>query len=310
MVEEFQPQAVLIVRPDRSPVRSSQAAVIGRSELPDERPNMSAIAPEAAVDLDRYPLFDPIQRATIIDTAKQSLADTGSAVFADFLRADAVETMADAAGALFEVAHRRDRMLGAYEAEPEAWMDDDHPVRRTSPYRMHVIATDQFDRSDPTLRLYEWDPFLELVREILDLPELHRLTDPLMRCNLTFLGDGDQHGWHFDGNDFVVSLLLQRGEEGGAFEFAPGIRTTDDENYDAVRSAMDEQPGTTRLLTMEPGTLVLFQGRYALHRVTEVRGPRPRIIALFSFDEEEETNHGPEVHRRIFGRAAGEAPVP
>ena len=278
--------------------------------MPDSHVGANTVAPDVAVDLDRYPLFDPAQRAAIVDTAQRSLAETGSAILPGFLRDDAVETMAGAAGALLEVAHRRDRLLTAYAHEPEEWMDDDHPVRRTAPYRMHVIATDQFDPSDPTLGLYEWDPLLDLVRDILDLPELHRMTDPLMRCNLTFLSDGDQHGWHFDGNDFVVSLLLQSGEEGGAFEFAPGIRTTDDENYDAVRSAMDGRPGTTQLLAIEPGTLVLFQGRYALHRVTEVRGQRPRIIALFSYDEREETTKGPEVHRRIFGRTLGEAPVP
>ena len=272
-------------------------------------PGNRSVAPDVAVDLDRYPLFDPVARAAIVDRAQRSLADTGSAILPGFLRPDAIVTMADAAGALYDVAHRRDRMLGAYTHEPEGWMDDDHPVRRTSPYRMHVIATDQFDPSDPVLRLYEWDPLLELVRDILDLPELHRLTDPLMRCNLTFIGDGDQHGWHFDANDFVVSLLLQSGEEGGAFEFAPGVRTEDDENYDGVRAVMDEEPGTTRLLAIEPGTLVLFQGRRALHRVTPVRGDRTRIIALFSYDERAETSYGPDVHHRIFARTAGEAPV-
>ena len=32
---------------------------------------------------------------------------------------------------------------------------------------------------------------------------------------------GGEQGWHFDDNEFVVSLLLQRPAVGGEFEYAP-----------------------------------------------------------------------------------------
>ena len=166
------------------------------------------------------------------------------------------------------------------------------------------------DQHGLTLALYNWYPLTDLVRDILDLPVLHRVVDPLMRCNVTFLNDGDEHGWHFDANDFVVSLLLQSAERGGAFEFAPGIRSDADQNFDGVRAVMEGKPDLTRTLKVEPGTLVLFKGRHALHRVIPVAGGRPRIIALFSYDEREDTNWGPDAQRRVFGRAAGEVPVP
>lgn len=271
---------------------------------------MPTLAPSDAVDLEHYPLLDVDRRQAVVSHARHSLAECGAAILPGFLRPEAARQMAGAAMAKIGESHRRDRLLGAYDTAVEPWMDADHPVRRTSPYRMNVLATDQLDASDPTLRLFEWDPLLDLVRDVLGLDELHRLTDPLMRCAITFLRDGDQHGWHFDGNDFVVSLLLQDGEAGGLFEYAPGVRSADAENYDAVRATMDEQPDTTRLLDLRPGTLALFQGRYALHRVTEVVGDRPRIIALFSYDEAPVSNHCADTHRRIFGRTVGEAPVP
>jgi len=214
------------------------------------------------------------------------------------------------AAALMPVAHRRDRMLGAYGRAPDDGITADHPMRRTSPYRMRVLATDQLDAAGPTLALYEWEPLTALVRDLLGLDRLYRVEDPLMRCNVTYLSEGDEHGWHFDGNDFVVSLMLQAAERGGAFEYAPGIRTAEDENFDGVAAVMDGRPGLSRLLAVEPGTLALFRGRRALHRVTRVEGARPRIILLLSYDERRETVWGPEAQRRVFGRAAGEAPVP
>ena len=267
-------------------------------------------AAEMLVDLERYPLFDEVEQARIVSEGRQGLSASGAALLPGFLLADAVRAMAIEAEALLPVAHRRDRMLNAYAMAPEPWMDADHPVRRTSPYRMNVAATDQMDPLGPTLALYNWGPLTDLVRDILGLPILHRVVDPLMRCNVTYLNDGDEHGWHFDTNDFVVSLLLQSAEQGGGFEFAPGIRSDDDENFDGVRAVMDRKPDLTRLLKVEPGTLVLFKGRHALHRVTPVAGGRPRIIALFSYDERPDTDWDRTRSRRVFGRAAGEAPVP
>ena len=95
-----------------------------------------------------------------------------------------------------------------------------------------------------------------------------------MQCDCA--REGDEHGWHFDGNDFVVSLLLQAPENGGAFEFAPYIRDEGKENYAAVAAAMDGVPGSVRQKTVRPGTLMIFCGRRALHRVT------PRLRAYTS----------------------------
>ena len=55
---------------------------------------------------------------------------------------------------------------------------------------------------------------------------------------------GDELGWHFDGADFVVTLLLQAPEAGGAFEFAPMLRSEDDRNDEGVRALLagDERP--------------------------------------------------------------------
>lgn len=265
---------------------------------------------DGLVDLDRYPLHDPAARAAIVAEARAGMEALGSAVLPGFLRPAARAAMAAEATALVAASHRRDRMLTAYSgSEAENWMEADHPVRRTHPYRMRVTATDQLDPAGPTLAIYEWEPLTELVRDILGLKALHRVADPLMRCNFTILGEDDQHGWHFDGNDFVVSLLLQKPEAGGLFEFAPGIRSDIEPNFDAVRAVMDGRPGLTRLLDVEAGTLALFRGAHALHRVTPVRGARPRIIALLSFDQRAGREFGAAAQRRVFGRAAGEAPV-
>ena len=140
---------------------------------------------------------------------------------------------------------------------------------------------------------------MELVQEALGIERLHVTVDPLINVNVTYMGEGDQHGWHFDDNDFVVSLLLQAPETGGAFEYAPGVDTA---AVDEIHAILDGHSPRTRLQKVEAGTLLLFRGRKALHRVTQVAGGEYRIIALLSYHTEPGFVYADEVKRNGLGR--------
>ena len=50
--------------------------------------------------------------------------------------------------------------------------------------------------------------------------------------------EGHYFPWHFDRNEFTVSILILEAEEGGLFEFAPDIRKPGDENLETVKSIL------------------------------------------------------------------------
>ena len=262
--------------------------------------------PQSLINLQKYPLFDEIARAQLVQKARQHIQNEGSAILPDFVLPVGIDLMRAEAVHLQPQSHRRERMLGAYVDDVPDISDQTHPVKRKSPYRMWVTATDQMDPAGATLMIYEWTPLIRLVADILDLDDLFTVADPMMRCNYTFLGDGDEHGWHFDGNDFVVSLMIQAADTGGAFEFAPNIRDADAPNYAGVRDVMDDKPGLTRKINAKPGTLALFRGQRALHRVTRVSGDTKRIIALLSYHEQPGLMNGPDAQFRVFGRSHGQ----
>ena len=62
---------------------------------------------------------------------------------------------------------------------------------------------------------------------------------------------GDNVGWHFDGCESVVSIMLQASVEGGAFEYVPFIRSETDENYGHVQ-AVFEGTAETALVKQVP----------------------------------------------------------
>jgi hypothetical protein len=264
---------------------------------------MATDNPDDLVNLVRYRLGDPVTLAAIVAEGRRQLAADGCAILPDFVGPGVAQRMADEILGLMPWAHRRDLMLRAYANVDETGLSAGDPRRRANPYCMHAVATDQFDPAGPVLRLYMWDGLTRLVAEILDEPRLYRVADPMMSCNATILGEGDQHGWHFDSNDFVVSLLLQAPAGGGRFVFAPGIRSEADQNYDCVAAAMDGEGRLLRQPPMAPGALILFRGRNSLHRVTPVEGPVKRIVALFSYDRRPDMQFSEQSRINVFGRS-------
>jgi hypothetical protein len=61
------------------------------------------------------------------------------------------------------------------------------------------------------------------------------------------------------------------------------------------------------VVPMTPGTLMLFEGRHSLHRVSPIRGSRPRHVALLAYDTRPGTDSSPLLKRVRYGRVPGEA---
>jgi hypothetical protein len=176
--------------------------------------------------------------------ARAQLRTLGSVTFEDFIVPEAVVEMLEEARAAQRHAYRREALYTAYMAD-EAIGDETHPTRRLHPYVPDAVANDRLNPSGVLTALYRDETFIRFIAEIPEEPELYPLAYPILGLTVTYLKPGDEHGWHFDRNDFVVSLLLQQAEGGGVFEFAPLIRSEDDPNYEQVTTVMD---GDTRAL--------------------------------------------------------------
>jgi hypothetical protein len=250
------------------------------------------VDPAGFVDLDRYPVLDlDGAGAAVVDRHATELRATGVSILPGFLRADALPSLVAECDALAEGAFLQDVQGTPYLELPDgdAWPAD-HPRVTWDRSAVHTVAYDRFSPAHSGLRaLFEWDGLLDLVCRILGRAPLHRYADPLGAMNLAVMHEGDALGWHFDQTDFVVSLAIQPSDAGGAFENVPRLRWVDggglEERYDTVaRVLAGDAPELVTTVPMTPGTLMLFEGRWSLHRVTPVAGPTPRHVALFGYD--------------------------
>lgn len=261
-----------------------------------------AAPPRDLIDLARYRLDDPAGRTELVARCRRDLAASSYVMLPGFVGADAIRRMAAEAMTAQPRAHRRDDMLTPYGPPSPDDLPADDPRKIPTPSSMHVLAGDDLDGNGDIARLYGWDGLTRLIANVMDEAELFRVLDPLFNCNVTILGEGDSHHWHFDSNDFVISLLLQGAEAGGDFEVAPHIRSKDDENYAAVAEVLRGGTGRVKTIRVEPGTLMMFCGKYSVHRVSPVKGRRPRLIALFSYDRRPDKMFADASAVRVFGR--------
>lgn len=238
------------------------------------------------VDLERYPLTDlggPVGRAVIADGRAQ-LAASGAAELPGVINARGIATLVEDARSLTARAHHSGGEGTAYLEFPDFSLPRDHPRLRFAPYGVSAVGYDVIPRTSALRRLYEWDCLLGLIVAILDRGPIYRYGDPFGALNLSVMGDGDELQWHFDQTDFVVSLAIQSAERGGDFEVAPRIRTSSDERYPEVAKVMAGAGAGVVTLAMRPGTLLIFEGRHSLHRVSPVRGSRLRHVGLLAYD--------------------------
>jgi hypothetical protein len=269
----------------------------------------SAVTAASLVDLARYPVTDPGGAgAAAVAIAAEALRDQGVAILPGFLTAHGVARLVTEGLALAPLAHHSAVEGTAYVGLPDPSFPPGHPRRRLVRSSLDAVAYDLFPPTSALRALYEWDPLMEFVAATLGQPALHRYADPFGALNLAVMGEGDELGWHFDQTDFVVSLALQGAERGGNFENAARIRQPDDERYAAVQAVLDGDTSAVRIEPMVPGTLMLFAGRWSMHRVSPIRGTRLRLVALLAYDTKPGTDSTDLLKRVRYGRLPGDAP--
>jgi len=241
-------------------------------------------APEALVDLKRYPVLDAASAAygAVVAHGRAELAALGAAELPGFVGPTGVAALVADAESLAGRAHRSGGQGTAYLELPKGSYPDGHPRVTWGDYALGAVAYDLIPLASPLRRLYEWAPLADLVAGIVGRGPLFPYADPFGALNLAVMGPGDQLQWHFDQTDFVVSLAIQSAESGGDFEVAPRIRSADDERYHDVSAVLGGEGSSVLTLPMEPGTLLVFEGRYSLHRVSPVVGPRLRHVGLLA----------------------------
>tara|TARA_R110002072_G_scaffold223167_1_gene380224 strand:+ start:91 stop:1008 length:918 start_codon:yes stop_codon:yes gene_type:complete len=266
-------------------------------------PAMTPIADDL-IDLKLYPIHQPgPARDAVLAQVRAALAEDGCAVLKGFVRPNALPALVAEADGVAAQGHHSHNRTNVYFTADDPGLPASDPRRRFFDRSNAFIPADNFARNGPLRRIHDSDGFDAFVQDCLQESRFYRYADPLADVIVNMAGAGNGFPWHFDTNNFTVTLALQNAEAGGAFEYAPGIRkASGDENFDEVTRVLDGSSDKVKVLPLEPGDLQIFRGRYSLHRVAPLSGNRPRYVAIFSYVEEPGMVGAPERTMQLYGR--------
>ena len=275
------------------------------SALPTQ---LSATDPAGMVDTARYPLDHVGAADDWVADARDALYDHGVAILPGFLRAEAVAAICAEAAALEPFGHHSIIQGTPYLGLPDESYPEGHPRRALVDNSLTAIAYDVFPPDSLLRALYEWPVLTDLIRRAVEADQLYHYADPFGALNVAAMSAGDELGWHFDQTDFVVSIALQSSERGGDFETVSRIRNGPDDGAASVAAVLEGDRTNVTSLPMTPGTLMLFEGRGSLHRVTPIEGDTPRYVALLAYDTVPGTDSTELLKLVRYGRLPGEGP--
>ncbi|REE95652.1 HalD/BesD family halogenase [Thermomonospora umbrina] len=264
---------------------------------------------EQVVDTVRYPLAAPRDAGlrSIVDRVRRELREYGCSVLPDFIRPELTEALRRECADIAPQAHYDVETVNAYNIAVDPSLPDDHPGRIPIRRGNAFVARDRIPDDHLIQRLYTSEEFQRFVADCFGLPRLHELADPLSGLCLNVVNPGMEHPWHFDTNEFTVSMLTQESAAGGVFEYCPGIRSAESENFADVRAVLTGGGDRfIRRLSLRPGDLQLFKGRYSLHRVSPVAGDVARHSAIFAYSERPGVIGSVARTRQLFGRVLPE----
>jgi len=100
-------------------------------------------------------------------------------------------------------------------------------------------------------------------------------------------------------------LLIQKPQQGGSFEYLNNMRDADrgEMNFEGVGEVLAGNK-EVKSLTIEPGSLVLFRGRNAIHRVTPTIGDTTRMLVVLAYNSEPDVALSESARMTFFGRLA------
>ena len=257
------------------------------------------------VDLDTYPINQPSNQKykDIISYNKKLLDNNGCCVLKNFIKEESINRMKQEAERKLNKVYWTKDKHNPYFIKDDETLPKDHPKRIFTIRESGYINSDDLEQNSDLNHLHDSDEMLKFVSDCLGVYPLYKWVDPLGKNPYSIMHSGHYFPWHFDGNEFTLSILVQKSEKGGIFEYSPDLRSKDNENFENVTKVLRGDRGAVKSLDLKPGDLQIFKGRFSMHRVTKIEGKSSRYIALPCYVKDPYRVNKPEHSIQVYGKA-------
>ena len=257
------------------------------------------------VDLENYPIHDLSSKKIkdLIKKCKNELDQFSCSTIPNFILPKSLKVMSlELEKQLDEVYMSKESINPYLYAKDDFKLPKDHPKRTFMNRYNGYLNSNCFPKNSEMKYLYETDELLKFVSECLGVSPIYRWADPLACHAYNVMEPEGILPWHFDSCEFTLSLMIQKPEKGGVFEYCPNIREPGNENFDEVKKVLNGDRSRVKQLKLEPGDLQIFKGRFTLHRVTKIEGQKSRYMCIPAYVLDPWRVNTPEHSKAIYGK--------
>ena len=257
------------------------------------------------VNLKQYPIHDLDSHVIkeLIKKCKNDLDQFSCSTIPNFILPKSVKIMNTELERQIDEVYMSKESINPYlNSKDDPSLEKNHPKRIFSKRYNGYLNSDLFEKDSEMKFLYEQEELLKFVSACVGISPIYRWADPLACHAYNIMKSDGILPWHFDSCEFTLSIMLQKPEKGGIFEYCPNIRKPGNENFEEVKKVLDGSRKKVRQLQLEPGDLQIFKGRFTLHRVTKIEGNRSRYLAIPAYVLDPWRVNTPEHSRAIYGK--------
>ena len=257
------------------------------------------------VNLNKYPIgdLDSPKIKRIIENCRTELERDSCSVIPNFILPNSLDVMRKELEQQLDEVYMSKESVNAYlYSKDDPTLPKDHPKRIFMKRFNGYLNSDCFLENSEIKFLYKSEELLKFISACLGISPIYRWADPLACHAYNVMETDGILPWHFDSCEFTLSLMIQKPEKGGIFEYCPNIREPGHEKFDDVKKVLDGDRSRVRQLDLNPGDLQIFKGRFTLHRVTKIIGQTSRYMCIPAFVLDPWRVNTPEHSKAIYGR--------
>ena len=257
------------------------------------------------VNLNKYPIadFDSPKIKRIIENCRTELERDSCSVIPNFILPNSLDVMRKELEQQLDEVYMSKESVNAYlYSKDDPTLPKDHPKRIFMKRFNGYLNSDCFLENSEIKFLYKSEELLKFISACLGISPIYRWADPLACHAYNVMETDGILPWHFDSCEFTLSLMIQKPEKGGIFEYCPNIREPGHEKFNDVKKVLDGDRSRVRQLDLNPGDLQIFKGRFTLHRVTKIIGQTSRYMCIPAYVLDPWRVNTPEHSKAIYGR--------
>ena len=257
------------------------------------------------VDLEKYPIQDLNSPSikSLIKRCKDDLDQFSCSTISNFILPRSLKVMNEELEKKIDEVYMSNKSINPYlYSKDDPSLPKNHPKRIFMSRDNGYLNSNLFEKNSEMKFLYKQEELLKFVSACLGISPIYRWADPLACHAYNIMKPDGILPWHFDSCEFTLSLMIQKPEKGGIFEYCPNIRVPGNENFEEVKKVLNGDRARVKQLKLEPGDLQIFKGRFTLHRVTKVEGNKPRYLCIPAYVLDPSRVNTPEHSKAIYGK--------